>query len=87
MSGGPGLAFETWVPCNRSLMETAFKLYPRTNRRVPHICPVLADVGFRNPTPQACSGPSSPTVSEAAASSPLPKHLLDAYTYQRESSR
>jgi len=32
----------------------AFGLYPLHNRRVPHICLVLADVGYRRSPPQVC---------------------------------
>jgi hypothetical protein len=34
----------------------AFRLYPRRKRRVPHICLVLADVGYRRSLPQVRRG-------------------------------
>jgi hypothetical protein len=37
------------APCE----SPAFGLYPRNNSRVPHICLVLADLGYCSPPPQA----------------------------------
>jgi hypothetical protein len=36
--------------------ERAFGLYPLRYSRVPHICLVLADVGYRSPSPHTCRG-------------------------------